>query len=526
MKFLIANLVSLFSITLLAKEVNSKVDQVTIYLNQAEVHRVAKTSIDANTTELVFNNLSNQLDQNSIQVKGKGDFIILGTSYRYNYLSGEQSSEVIQDLRTQIESKNELISDLASMLSVLSAEEDLLKSNKVIGGGESHITADELKSMAEYYRERLLAINKERYRAKKSKKAAELGLNKLQNQLNQETSKEQKVSGEIVVEISNSKLQQVALELTYLVRGASWNPSYDLRANTSLDDMELIYKASVTQNTGEKWENVDLTLSTNNPSYGSSVPKLNPWYLDFMREAQFRNKQASMRSAALMSSEPMMEMSEDAVDIYEMVTVNEGLLAVNYQIDVPTTILSGSKPTLVPVRSEKIKADFVYQTVPKVSEKVYLVAKTEDWKSLNLIPGYMNVFYDGGFVNKTYINPSQNMNELNVSFGVDQSVTAKHQTIFDYTDDQNIGSKRRVDFKYSLSVHNNKSKAISLEVFDQLPVSQNDDIEVNNIEVSGGVVNKSNGEIKWTFDLDEGKKKAWEFGYQVRYPQGTKVNGL
>ncbi len=526
MKISLTFFITLISISLFATDVVSTVDRVTVFLNQAEVHRVAKTNIDAYTSELVFTGLSNQLDQNSIQVKGKGDFVILGTSYRYNYLTGEESSKTIKELKELIESRNRRISDLSAKLSVLDAEEDLLKANKVIGGGESHVTASELKAMADFYSNRLFVIHQERYVAKLDKEKEQKDLQQLQNQLNQENSKEQKVSGEIVVEISNRKTQPIELELKYLVRGASWNPSYDLRADKSLDDLDLIYKATVTQSTGEKWENVKLSLSTNSPTNGASIPKLSPWYLDFAREIQFRNKQASMRSDALMSSAPMMEIADEDVVAYNMVSINEGLLAVNYEVGLPATIKSGSKPTIVSIRIEKLSADFVYQSVPRVSEKVFLVAKTKDWKSMNLMPGHMNVFYDGGFINKTYVNPSQELDDFNISFGIDQSVTIDHKAVREFTDDQTLGSKRKVDFEYEIKVVNSKPKTISMEVFDQLPISKNDDIEVNDIELNGGILNRNSGEIKWAFDLSSVQSKHWDFRYQVRYPRDQRINGL
>jgi hypothetical protein len=70
------------------------------------------------------------------------------------------------------------------------------------------------------------------------------------------------------------------LEVSYLVRDATWEPLYDLRASTSDKKIELTYNAQVWQGTGEDWENVTLSLSTAQPVVGGSQPTLSPWFVD------------------------------------------------------------------------------------------------------------------------------------------------------------------------------------------------------------------------------------------------------
>ena len=62
------------------KSVDSKITQVTVFLNKAQVTREAKARIEPGKTELIFSGLTSQLDPSSIQVAGKGNFIIMGMS--------------------------------------------------------------------------------------------------------------------------------------------------------------------------------------------------------------------------------------------------------------------------------------------------------------------------------------------------------------------------------------------------------------------------------------------------------------
>ena len=59
--------------------------------------------------------------------------------------------------------------------------------------------------------------------------------------------------------------------------------SYDIHASLphakseAAPSITLIYRASISQHTGESWDDVHLTLSTVSPSSSLSVPQLHPW---------------------------------------------------------------------------------------------------------------------------------------------------------------------------------------------------------------------------------------------------------
>ncbi len=60
-----------------------------------------------------------------------------------------------------------------------------------------------------------------------------------------------------------------------------WIPAYDIRIKDVNEPLNLYYKAKVSQNTDENWDNVKLTLSTGNPSISNNKPELTAYYLTF-----------------------------------------------------------------------------------------------------------------------------------------------------------------------------------------------------------------------------------------------------
>lgn len=76
---------------------------------------------------------------------------------------------------------------------------------------------------------------------------------------------------------------ELDLELSYLVDGARWQSSYDLRLVG--ESMTATWFGLVTQDTGEDWPECTLQLSTARPAAAAGVPELSPWYLDRLRPA-------------------------------------------------------------------------------------------------------------------------------------------------------------------------------------------------------------------------------------------------
>jgi uncharacterized protein (TIGR02231 family) len=87
------------------------------------------------------------------------------------------------------------------------------------------------------------------------------------------------------VEVEVSQAGELTLQVSYLVNQAGWVPLYDLCLLEQWEspELELGYLAQVTQDTGEAWEGVDLTLSTARPAMASVLPELDPWYISQRR---------------------------------------------------------------------------------------------------------------------------------------------------------------------------------------------------------------------------------------------------
>jgi hypothetical protein len=264
-----------------SQQVVSKIEKVTVFTSGAEVLRKAKITVPAGKTEFVFSGIARNIDKQSIQVKGEGNFTILSVIHQINYLKEQDRQKEISSLlaKSQILKRNLAVE--TSTLAVYKNEEQMLIKNQSIGGSNNGVKTSELKEAIDYQRGRLTeALNKQLEITNEIQKI-DSSLIKLDSQLKTLNQSNLYSTSEIVVTVSSKTQTEGSFELDYYVKDATWFATYDLRVKDITSPIDLSLKANVTQHTGENWNDIKLTLSNGNPMENGVTPQLQPWLLRF-----------------------------------------------------------------------------------------------------------------------------------------------------------------------------------------------------------------------------------------------------
>jgi uncharacterized protein (TIGR02231 family) len=517
------------------KIADSKITDVTVFLNKAQVTREVKTRVDAGKTSIIVSGLTSQLDQQSIQVAGKGSFIILGIAHRQNYLSEFNMPRALKIIRDSIELCQQQIALEQSQREILNKEEQLLMNNQKIGGTTQNLTVAELKAMADFYRSRLSEIVVARMKSDEKTRKINEKLVRLNRQLAEQNDLYARNTSEIVVNVSAEIATSVDLDVNYVVNNAGWVPVYDLRAINTKQPVQLSYKANVFQNTGEEWKNVKLKLSTANPNLGGVKPELYTWYLDFDQPVYYNyNKKGKVAATGAvhraMDAEVAMEEKAEAAPVAESVadftTTIQTTLNTEFNIALPYTVTSSNKPTLVDIRNHELRATYLYSVSPKLDQDAFLMAKITGWEEFSLLPGEANVFFEGTFVAKSFLDPNNIKDTLAISLGRDKRIVVKREKLKDFTSRKMIGGNQRDNYAYEISVRNTKSEAITIVVEDHIPVSQNSQIEVTASDTGSARYNKDTGKLKWELVLQPNETKKMTYKFEVKYPKDKNISML
>jgi uncharacterized protein (TIGR02231 family) len=513
------------------KPIDSKITDVIVFLNKAQVTREGKTRLESGKTNLIVTGLTSLLDPQSIQVSGKGNFVIVGISHQQNFLSELTMPKSLRLLKDSLEAAQRQLLLEQSQKEILNKEEQMLLTNQKIGGTNQNLTVAELKAMADFYRSRLGDIFSSRMKQDEKIKRINERIGNLNSQINTQNEMYRRNTSEIIISVSADIATSADLQIKYVVANAGWQAVYDLRAINTKNPVQLSYKANVFQSTGEEWKNVKLRLSTANPNESGLKPELNSWYLDFYYPIAYDKKKYDKSFAGAAMSAPAeisLERDEmiEAKSLSEYVSTIQTTLNTEFDISLPYTVSSSSKPTVVDIKTYDMKSEYNYSVAPKLDPDAFLIAKATGWEEYNLLPGEANIFFEGTFVGKSFIDPTTIQDTLSVSLGRDKRIVVKREKVKDLTSRNFIGSTRKEHYAWEISLRNTKTEAVKIIVEDQIPVSQNTQIEVAVLELGGAQYNKQTGKLIWELELKPNETRKVSYKFEVKYPKDKQIAGL
>ncbi len=521
---------------------NSKINDVTVFLSGAEIHRSAKITLNSGVTELKLNELSPAINGNSVQAKlGSNDVTIISVNHKMDYLTEASLTPRIKEIKDSLEDMSLKMKIRESHERVYREEKSMLITNKSIRGEQNGVDIEDLMEMADFYRERLQEIETKLLDIEKEKTAINKTISNLRRQLNLLNAKKTRNTSEIVVKVSCKSRLTTDINLSYVVNSAGWIPKYDVRSENTTDPIELTYKGDVYQNTGIEWENIHLTLSTGNPTVSNSQPNLTPWHLYYYSNQIKKNYKAKgIMNQQYQQKNDYLEMEDveaESMMLYEVAgvssrssadftTVTESTVNTEFKIDLPYSITSDGQANTVEIIKHDLPVDYKYYAVPKLDNDAFLLARVSGWGEYNLLPGDVNVYFEGTSVGTSYLNTETTEDTLNISMGRDNSIIIKREKIKDFCKTTSFGTNKKSLRGYKISIRNNKSNKIQLNLVDQVPLSKTKDIEVTLDEKNGADHNEDTGELNWELEIQSAETKEIIYKYSVKYPKNKSIGNL
>lgn len=271
------------------QKVNSSIEDVTVYLNGAQVTRGFSANLKNGKNLIVVEDLPSELEEKSIKVASASMGVkVLSINSEIDYLDKKESSEQVMEIQGKLKEQKKLLAKKNSLLQVYLEEETLLKQNKSIGGQQNGMTVEELKSLSAFFHERLSEIAVKKLELQEEMDNHREKIQDYQAQLNAWNNKKPEPKRNLSILVEASTTVSGKFKVDYTVKNAGWTPSYDVRVEKINQPISVTYIASVRQNTGEDWKDVKLTFSNADPSQSSTVPGLDTWWLGFNRPYQPR----------------------------------------------------------------------------------------------------------------------------------------------------------------------------------------------------------------------------------------------
>lgn len=680
------------------KPTTSKIERVTVYLEGASVERTSSINLLPGENSFIFNNLSPDIDENSIQISGLGDASILSIVFNIDYLEKKEVSDEYKTLKSALEDLETEKNEVENVIEGFKQELQLLQQNQKINSDATDLSLEKVKEMSVYYRNRTTEIKNAIYKQYQLITDLKNKISDHQNELLKLDDSKKGQRGEITLKLNSKRPANLVLNIRYNIQNAGWFPLYDIRATNTSSPIAFSYKANVYQQSGTDWENVNVVLSTGDPNTNNSKPILLPRYLNFnnksygntapVRNSNYKynptirrvmgtviddaglplpgvnvievgtsngtqtdfdgnytldiqgsrelaysyvgfetetlpiytnamnitlnpdyatleevvvtgysgtnnsmNRELSGKAAGVqvtaangkpgqgafvrirgtgslnnsgrllyivdgapVSENEMRNFDDESIaditvlkdaattarygarganGVVVITTKNPeelfistkevGITNTRFEIKEKYTIKSNAEITVIEVDNFELPANYQYYAAPELNENVFLTATINNWEKFDLLTGEANIYFEGSYAGKSIINPQATADSLNLSLGIDPNIIVKREKLENFKSKSFLGGTRIIDKGYKIEVKNNKKTPITLVLEDRIPISENKEIKVEDVEKGTSDYNDKTGIMRWKIELQPNASEKREFTYTVKYPKFKKV---
>lgn len=526
---------------------DSRITAVTVYPDRAYVTRATSVELPAaGTHEIVFKDLPAGLLEDSVRVRGQGSspvtvqgvevrtlFDAAGTDETVNALLADLE-RLRSDLR-EIESRAQAVADQRIFLDSVRDFSRVQIPKEIMTRSSAPADWTPLSDFMYDSYEKNGAKSLEIQKAVEAKhreiEAAERRL--------QEAGRGRSIDKRaVVVTLECAAQTSFKIELAYLLQQATWSISYEARVAPKDGVCDLVAFGNVRQWSGEDWSGVQLSLSTARPSLGARMPELSPWYVDIQqpvlqekaqvyarRGAKDNTVGAAAPSAMMTLSEEMDSAPVEAVAAEASQSSDQG--AVTFTAPKATTVLSDNRSYKSQLSTSRLKAALDYETTPKLSSAAYLHSKITSELEYPLAAGPVSVFSNGVYLGKSSIRTVGRGETFDLYLGIDDDIRIKRVELKDTGGKGLLGLRGKRTYAYRIDVENYKDTDSKVSVFDQLPVSRNEEIKSELSSATPPPTEKKDlGLLRWELNLKPREKKSVEFRFELSYPSDKPVIGL
>lgn len=527
------------------------ISDVIVYPDRALVTRHGRLPLPAGEHQIVFEGLPAGLDENSIRASAKSKgFQIRGVELRRDYKKLEETpaTQKLQDQIKILEQKKEDLSDESadleqkkSMLEKLANQMAQSRDDKAKAA-----TVQDIKTFMDYYGGQISTVSTRLRLIERSNEDLDRQLTDLNRELGRLQAPGSADQRAVLITVDASEAVEAELDVNYLMHGASWVPQYDANARDEGGKIQLTSYGIVRQTTGEKWNDVRITLSTARPQQGTSVPELPAWTVNVLQpvspdwETSRVNSDAkkALSSMDRRDNRAKENVRQNSAQAPEEELISSQLLVSNvetrgfsavYKVPGTVSVPSDNQPHRCTISIQDMAAKISYVATPKLINGAFVKAEVKNANEAPLLPGQLNVFMQNDFVGQNQLGLVGPEGIFGLFLGKDDAIKVTRKEKVRKEETSGILSKSRViRLGYSIEVENFKKSEQTVSVKDQLPLSQNEQVIVKlaGCSIKPTKENKDTGELTWELKVPSRGKQTINLEFEIEAPIGVPLGGV
>lgn len=530
-------------------DVKAQPSSVTVYRGRAAVTRVERVFLEPGFYDLRFLMLPQTILPETLQARVSDTAKVLEIQYgqldqtEFSTPETEELDGVIKDLQLRL-------AQIQGQLKVIKSQEAFLiligthsARNANDSAGTAELDLDKVRQEMEFITETQTKIIEQRIDLDQQQRELSLELVVAQKQ-------RQAIAGHMqtmryaAISIVALHAGECEVTLTYLVSSASWQPGYNIRAAADGSSVEIEYNALLTQHSGEDWNNVDMTLSTAQPSVAANPPTITPWYVDirkpestlYARQRTVQSPPVSGRGGGGTFGELESKFAYASADA----EISGGGPSVTYHlprlVTVKTNLQKQQRSRIATIQSP---GRFTHVATPLLTEAVYIQGRLTNNSEYQLLPGTASIFAGQDYVGPTHLDAVAPGGSFEAYFGIDHSIRVSRKLLSKKTSKTGLlGGGLKTSYDYRIEIDNGAGKGITLELWDRFPVSRNDQITVDLVDLSHALAtdakyvktSKPLGLLKWNLIIpttaQAPKPFVVSYGVRINRAKDIELTGL
>jgi len=519
---------------------------VTVYQDRAQVFRSSSVPLKPGSQIIAIEGLPVLLQEDSVRVEARGTAraTITGIEVKRSFLT-QTADKRVKDIDAELKQREHSLDALDARKAGLLAQKAFIESIKVAWGERiSHQlsvgkpTTVELNEAMGFVGTNTVKTEDLLRQIEQEKQQIKVQIDALKRKRQEAAGTWRKESKTVEVAVETAREGVLTLDLSGVVSQATWEPGYDVRLSPDGTSAELTYRAQVRQQTGEDWNNIQLTLSTARPASGGAPPAMHPWRVSFYRPAPVAIAAASPRtesraykkSAKSIMAEQMADMAlaeeEPAPAAFQTAQATTEGTSITFKIPKPVAIPSDNTSHSTIIALEKLPVSTEYTTVPKLAPTAYLTAELVNNAPWPLLAGAVKIFSGSTFVGSASLKQVASGEKFTLPFGNDDQIVVKRAELKQHKEAGLFG-KNRMGYRSTVTVSNLRKEAQTISIKDQLPLAGDSEIKVSLEEPTLQPTGKmDDGTLIWKIKLAPGEKKEFSYEIVVEYPKDREVTGL
>jgi len=501
--------------------VQARVTSATLFPSHAQLVWEENVSLNQGSGEVTLTGLpvSMQDDTLMAEIRGVPDVMTQRVQIRQ-----VEQADVVADVTRKLRK------ELRALEHRIGAREDEIQAwNQQVrlmagaAGTPSEITAQELSQLATTVQEKTQeALTRVRdIRQAMAEDVAE------RDRINRElaaTRQEARATKSVTIVYRSEQAAQATVRLQYQTHNASWRSQYNARLETADNGVEgtlvVEHLALIRQATGTEWVDVQLRLSTANARSGTDIPPLYPWVVSPGGKPEYRSQKSLGASLDMMQAEVASAPQAARIE-------NDGAFTQSYGIAAPVSLASGNADQFIAVGSHELAVSVETRFFPAMNLDGFIHATGSFDADASLPPGPVTLYRDGQSVGRSHLESISTSSEIALGFGVNDRVVAKRVNEQNQQGEQGIfKGEKYVRRSNRYEITNNHSREVAVRVFDRIPVSQQDDLTVKELDITRPVTRDARdikGVLSWERRIEPGNIVTLKSGFELRVPEDSEL---